>query len=42
MEVIMIDNALDRLMNEIELLTRVISGLALYYFKGEYVSLVRG
>lgn len=33
---------IDRLLDHFELLTRVISGLALYYFKGEYVSLVRG
>lgn len=35
----MIDNTLDRLMDLIEMWTRVVSGLALWWFKGEFVTL---
>jgi hypothetical protein len=35
----MIDNTLDRLMDWIEMWTRVVSGLAHWLFKGEFVIL---
>ena len=35
----MIDNTLDRLMDLIEMWTRVVSGLTLWLFKGEFVAL---
>jgi hypothetical protein len=35
----MIDNTLDRLMDLIEMWTRVVSGLALWWFKGKFVTL---